>query len=122
MGYKTDYRLEVDSPKLQPISLWIFKDEVIDDYDSSFEEFFEDLEGCEQEDYPMVAEVNGIKWYDHEDDMRKISQKWMGYVFKLYGRGEDGEEFMKYFFNGKVQDFWQDDWTPPPYDLDGEWR
>lgn len=45
------------------------------------------------------------KWYEHEDDMRKISNAFAGYLFVLSGEGEEpGDIWKKYFLNGKCQD------------------
>lgn len=44
------------------------------------------------------------KWYDHTKDMRKISEIYQNVIFSLYGNGEeDGDMWVKYFMNGKVQ-------------------
>ena len=44
------------------------------------------------------------KWYEHTEDMRKISEKYQNVIFSLYGNGEEGGDmWVKYFMNGKVQ-------------------
>jgi len=46
----------------------------------------------------------GIKWYDHEKDMRKFSKAHPKVLFELFGRGEEfGDFWKKYFQNGKCQ-------------------
>lgn len=42
-------------------------------------------------------------WYDHEEDMSKLSESFPNELFALYGRGEDNEEWIKYFKDGKSQ-------------------
>lgn len=45
-----------------------------------------------------------IKWYDHEDDMKELSEIYPETVFELSGEGEDnGDIWKKYFLNGKMQ-------------------
>ena len=45
------------------------------------------------------------KWYDHNDHMKQISQKYPDYIFELYGDGEDNGDWWKtYYKNGKLQE------------------
>lgn len=44
------------------------------------------------------------KWYDHDRDMRLISQKHPETIFILEGEGEEsGDIWKKYYLNGKFQ-------------------
>ena len=44
------------------------------------------------------------KWYEHEDDLKKLSLLFPDVVFRVYGDGEESDDiWYKYFKNGKVQ-------------------
>lgn len=43
------------------------------------------------------------KWYDHETDMRTLSEAFPNLIFILEGEGEDqGDVWIKYFYNGRM--------------------
>lgn len=45
-----------------------------------------------------------VKWYNHEADMREVSQDYPRVLFTLEGRGEEhGDVWRKYFRDGKMQ-------------------
>ena len=47
---------------------------------------------------------DSCKWYDHEDDMKRLSRRFPKSVFTLKGEGEEsGDVWVKYFKNGKMQ-------------------
>lgn len=44
------------------------------------------------------------KWYEHEEDMKKVSSNYPDVIFTLEGEGEEaGDMWKKYFMNGKMQ-------------------
>ena len=56
------------------------------------------------------------KWYDHDDDMKKLSKMYPGWIFKLHGEGEEtGDLWNKYFKDGKEQ-YCEGKVVYPPYD------
>ena len=45
---------------------------------------------------------DGLKWYDWEDDMKKVSLSFPNVVFTLMGRGEEYDDLWKcYFYKGR---------------------
>jgi hypothetical protein len=47
---------------------------------------------------------DSCKWYEHTDDMIKISKKYPGVLFILSREGENsGDIWKEYFYNGMVQ-------------------
>ena len=48
---------------------------------------------------------DSCKWYQHDDDMKKLSEKFPNVIFTLEGTGEEpGDQWKKYYFDGKVQE------------------
>lgn len=44
------------------------------------------------------------RWYDHDEDMIKVSKQFPDIMFELRGDGEESEDFWKtYYLNGKLQ-------------------
>ena len=119
MGYYTEYTLVIDNSQV--------KDEVEKKKQSEIEEIqqsnisdelkmrlIKDVEKTYRTSIVTQSDVidfltydpfeDQCKWYDHTEDMRKISEKYQNVIFSLYGNGEeDGDMWVKYFMNGKVQ-------------------
>ena len=62
-------------------------------------------DGLENEPYVSDDfQIGPNRAYEHTEDMRKISKIYQNVIFSLYGNGEeDGDMWVKYFMNGKVQ-------------------
>jgi hypothetical protein len=87
MGYYTVHRLEIIGGHYDILEEIISRDE---------ETFY----GLEYDGSPTQE----VKWYSHEEDMRKASERYPDLVFKLSGEGEEsGDVWIKYFKNGKMQ-------------------
>ena len=119
MGYYTEYTLVIDNSQV--------KDEVEKKKQSEIEEIqqsnisdelkmrlIKDVEKTYNTSIVTQSDVidfltydpfeDQCKWYEHTEDMRKISEKYQNVIFSLYGNGEeDGDMWVKYFMNGKVQ-------------------
>lgn len=85
MGYKTTYTLSAYSPSSG-----------VNDGEK-YEQELEDLIG----DNPFE---DSCKWYEHEEDMKKLSYHNPSILFVLDGEGEEaGDLWIKYFKAGKMQ-------------------
>lgn len=103
MGYDTYFELSID------------KD------DPSLGEAAKALEEITGDEAVMWEEVieSGMmfRWYEHTEDMRKLSLRYPETVFTLKGDGDfSGDIWVEYHQNGKLQAEHQPEWTPPPFD------
>ena len=99
MGYYTRYRLGASKkgvPTTRKEIIEAFRKVNSNEYEG-FETWVEDLiDGSSEE----------TKWYEHEDEMRKVSKLLPGVILVLDGEGEgdgDIDVWKKYFKDGKMQ-------------------
>lgn len=71
----------------------------IDTNENLYDEF---LEGNEFARYALTSTVKS-KWESHENDLKEFSKIQKDILFTLYGEGEPGNLWIKYFKNGKIQ-------------------
>jgi hypothetical protein len=119
MGYYTNYSLHIDNSQV--------KDKVEKKKQSEIEEIqqsnisdelkqrlIRDVEKTYQTSVVTQNDVIGhltyspfdeqCKWYEHTEDMLRVSMKYPNVIFSLYCNGEeDGDMWVEYFMNGKVQ-------------------
>lgn len=91
MGYLTNYKLKTvkSETAIQDILMTI--------PDEEFDDIFYGLERDGRT-------YDSVKWYQHEKDMKELSEKFPDVVFELSGEGEEnGDIWKKYFKNGKMQ-------------------
>lgn len=87
MGYYTNHTLQIIGGHEDILR------EIIDNDPDTF--YGLDIDGS-----PM----DSVKWYSHEEDMRRISKEYPDLVFKLSGEGEEaGDLWIEYHKNGKMQ-------------------
>lgn len=96
MSYKTDYVLEVQGIDQQ----------TFDAIDKVLAEINGDMEPADP--YPTDTDFHwngpGLSWYDHEEDMVKLSQQFPDILFILSGNGENAGNLWKaYFLGGLIQ-------------------
>jgi hypothetical protein len=95
MGYYTRYNLLIKENRSGIDDTEIFNNTVeklreLDVIDYALDE---NLEGCDD-----------VKWYESEDNMRKVSTEIQNVVFLLKGEGEEsGDVWDEYYLNGKKQ-------------------
>ena len=83
MGYYTNYKVTTD--------------EIIPEFDDLLKSF-------SQYTFFNGESPEKIKWYSHEDDMRKLSHAHPKVLFTVRGEGEESDDlWIKYFLNGKMQ-------------------
>jgi hypothetical protein len=94
MGYYTSFKttfIEVPSREVGVEARKAFEQFPFDGYERSMENMYADWTEC-------------FKWYDHEQEMIEFSKFVPEIVIKLHGIGEEqGDEWYKYFKNGKMQ-------------------
>lgn len=89
-----------------------FKLEVLDEYGIDYAEYKTEqdvekaLESISGYDVSLGSYTEGIKWYDHEEDLVDISKRFPKNVFRLQGYGEgdgygDVDIWVKFFRNGE---------------------
>lgn len=76
--------------------------------DKTVDEIMKENEDFDGLDYAIDnngESIETVKWYNHSEDMIKLSKKYPDIVFSLKGDGEEqGDSWYKYFKNGKVQE------------------
>ena len=54
--------------------------------------------------YGVLDGSDRCKWYSHDEDMRKLSERFPRVLFTLSGEGEESSDiWKKYYLNGKCQ-------------------
>ena len=92
MGYYTRYELNT-KPELSP--------EQEKEISQELKKLLYHDEDLEVEDFQDVLSEE-MKWYEHQQDMVKISSKYPDILFELTGEGEESEDlWIEYHKNGK---------------------
>lgn len=87
MGYYTDFQLNT-TPAIP---------------DHEIDSFLNDLNEISGYVWADDFEIQGIKWYQWDQDMKLLSEKYPEYVFQLDGQGEESPDIWRaYFKNGKT--------------------
>jgi hypothetical protein len=92
MGYNTSYSLEV-----------LNTDDLTDDQRDAM--WAETVDGDYTSLYDLAynpGNLDDMKWYSHEGDMRRISSKYPNVLFVLGGEGEESGDIWKAWFRNGV--------------------
>ena len=119
MGYYTEYSLTVDYSQSKDEDEKKKQSEIEEIQQSSISDelkkrLIKDVENTYQNSVITQNDVIGhltynpfddrCKWYEHTEDMLRVSKKYPNVIFSLYGNGEEnGDMWVEYFMNGKVQ-------------------
>ena len=100
MGYYTSFELKTNANenKNREIALWM-----VDNLES-FD--YHDRDRVVRCKYPcdVVISCGPMKWYAHQDDMRKVAAAFPDVKFELYGEGEDnGDIWIEYYWGDKFE-------------------
>ena len=97
MGYYTDYEMVPNR----------YRCECHFETYQAIEAFIEATKAAEGWSYLFNVwrgEGGGLKWYNHREDMVKLSAAFPDILFTLWGRGEESDDLWKqYFLGGKCQ-------------------
>lgn len=124
MGYETRFTLEVkdidnvgyDSYKIvKYMHEMQDKDDWFYPFDYQIDNFLREIEPEHGLAFALeFDESDDLKWYDHEKEMRKLSEEFPDVLFKLHGEGEDNDDIWdKYFMSGKMQSCYAEIICPP---------
>lgn len=100
MGYHTDFCLfahPVSDPEIADSILEQLRQRDVINY--ALEDGYSFVE-----DGVEFSSNEPVKWYDHEEDMRSVSEKFPDIHFELHGEGERNDDiWTQHFLGGKSQ-------------------
>lgn len=106
MGYYTDYDLDIS-----PHGRDVFSNEEIDELEREI-----DLLNVFESGHTVGGYYCNAKWYDHDEDMMRLSGRFPDILFSLHGNGENQEDMWDaYYLNGRMQ-YCGAKITYPPFD------
>lgn len=88
MGYRSDYNLSIEGSLLPVDTAQIHKS-------------LEEIAGYKWEMWDEAElSLHDAKWYEHAEDMAKLSEAYPDVWFELHVKGEDSEEWVVDALNG----------------------
>lgn len=101
MGYYTYYNLDVmNSEKFTPEQLINASKALAKIMD---EESYADVDSLPVGNPFLWLSDDSMKWYEHDDDMIKLSKEFPEMTFRLFGEGEDHEDmWVAYYRDGRA--------------------
>jgi hypothetical protein len=112
MGYYTDYTLTVEVDMNASLNLESNKDQeqaiikaIYELFPDKYDELrqFVHVDRDTEEAKLINSSGETMKWYEHEEHMRTLSARCGDILFQLHGVGEEGDHWIKYFMNGRMQ-------------------
>ena len=99
MGYYSWFEVTVKRPKKVKTIFEVVKNKL-----NEFSEYdFDSYSNDDDKDTTTFVPYDTIKWYDHDEDMTRLSMEFPDMLFMLDGKGEDDERWRTYYKNGKSQ-------------------
>jgi hypothetical protein len=128
MGYYTDYTLEIEGDFIAEQK--VKSERLLQEANKIQEKELRDVAKAHvRSQYRLLLEpeewvaemlewgdpfIENCKWYDHTEDMLKISKEYPEFIFKLRGEGEEnGDMWVKYYKNGRYQTCEAEIFYPP---------
>lgn len=100
MGYYTLYSITAYNYKDGQKEMIVEINDTRHSFDDEEQVFVDDIESI----VGYLPTKDSCKWYEHTEDMLKLSKKHPSILFKLHGEGEEtGDIWNKWFLNGKMQ-------------------
>lgn len=121
MGYTTCYTLDVKHIKNEDQFM-----ELRNMLDGKTKECMDVIgyaleKGCYHDGQASFDCWQDVKWYEHENDMKVVSQHFPDMVFCLHGEGEtQGDVWDKYFHNGDCEACYAELYVPKPHRITWE--
>lgn len=104
MGYYTRYKITATTEREQEVRDRIA---VVSGYGDTYDLAFDD----------------DRKWYDHIEHCVAVSLEFPDVTIRVQGSGEEhGDEWVRFYRNGKTQRFTRGEWTPPQEPVEGAWK
>ncbi|MCY4655174.1 MAG: hypothetical protein OXC95_18675 [Dehalococcoidia bacterium] len=104
MGYETFMELEIDGPEQA---------------DNAARKLAE-ITGTDEDIWGnLISTGTHMKWYEHTEEMKKLSLRCPDTLFTLRGLGEEpSDQWVEYHRNGRTHIERMPEWNPPPFDPD----
>lgn len=106
MGYNSDYYVSaynINGESIDTETLATHMDEIADGFGNDFEHVIAGLDTLQLYD----------KWYSADDDMVNLSRKHPDLCYRVFVRGEDGEEYVQFYVDGQMEEHERPEWSPP---------
>ena len=99
MGYYSDFELEIQNiDKIENIG------ESVKELCPELVECIEDYGGDVEYEVKSGFVAFNAKWYERVEEMTALSKKYPELNIRVYGEGEDGEQWAEYYKNGKFEE------------------